>query len=177
MSLKPLSKEVYVSDEPIVRLTREDVEFLKNKVAETPRGRVRLCAHKGNDNLLHEMVIVLSRGTYIRPHKHLSKSESFHIIEGAVDIAIMDDAGAVTEVIQLSDYPSGKQFYYRIADPIFHTLLIRSELLVIHETTNGPFTKGDAIFASWAPDEADAAAAQKYMETVASSAAALMRHA
>jgi len=51
-------------------------------------------------------LIVLSGNTYIRPHKHLAKSESFHVIEGLVDIVILDDQGAITEVIQLGDFQS-----------------------------------------------------------------------
>jgi hypothetical protein len=39
-------------------------------------------------------------------------------------------------------------------------------MLIIHETTNGPFQKGDAVFAEWAPAETEAAAAKAYMEAL-----------
>jgi cupin fold WbuC family metalloprotein len=58
-------------------------------------------------------------------------------------------------VISMGDYASGKTFYYRMATPIFHTLIIRSEILVFHETTNGPFDKTASLFAPWAPQDDD----------------------
>ena len=141
-------------------MSRREIEFLKERVKAAPRGRVRLCAHRSNDDLLHEMIIVLSGQTYIRPHKHLQKSESFHVIEGTVDVVALDDVGKILEVIQLGALTSDRQFYYRISQPTYHTLLIRSDLLVIHETTNGPFKQGDAVFAPWAPEEGNPAATQ-----------------
>jgi cupin fold WbuC family metalloprotein len=168
--IREISKEVFVTDEPIVRVSRREIEFLKERVRLAPRGRVRLCAHASNDDPLHEMMIVLSRETYIRPHKHHDKSESFHVIEGRVDLVILDDHGAVTKVLELGDLASGRSFYHRLSQPLFHTLLIRTELLVIHETTNGPFKPGDAILAPWAPEEG-AAAARGYVEELDRAAA------
>lgn len=36
------------------------------------------------------MLIVMAKGSYIRPHKHKNKSESFHIIEGLLDVIVFD---------------------------------------------------------------------------------------
>ena len=60
-------------------------------------------------------------------------------------------------------YASGRPFYYRIAAPLFHTLLIRSDVLVFHETTSGPFSRADTVFAPWAPEDGDAAAVRRYL--------------
>jgi len=40
-------------------------------------------------------------------------------------------------------------------EPVFHTLIIRSDVLVFHETTNGPFDRKDTVFAPWAPEDDD----------------------
>ena len=56
----------------------------------------------------------------------------------------------------------GRPFYYRMSKPFFHTLLIRSDILVVHEITNGPFQKGETVFAPFAPDEADALAVSRF---------------
>ena len=153
MPLKEINSEVFKSDEAIVRVSRREIEFLKERAKSAPRGRVRLCAHASNEDLLHEMIIVLTQQTYIRPHKHLSKSESFHVIEGTVDVIVLDDDGKPAEVIELGELSSGRQFFYRIAQPVFHTMIIRSPVLIIHETTNGPFRKDETIFAPWSPEE------------------------
>jgi cupin fold WbuC family metalloprotein len=171
--LKEINKEVYVADEPIARIGPADIAFLKERLKEAPRGRVRICVHASNSDLLHEMIIALDRSTYIRPHKHPAKSESFHLIEGAVDVVAFDDGGQIREVIQLGEPTSGRSFFYRMSGPVFHTLIIRSELLILHETTNGPFQKGDAVFADWAPAETEPAAAGAYMAGLVKSVALL----
>jgi cupin fold WbuC family metalloprotein len=113
------------------------------------------CAHTERDDKVHEMLIVHERDCYVRPHKHLGKSEAFHIVTGLVDIALLDDDGEILEVVPMGDYASGRKFYYRLADPWFHTLLIRSDRVVFHEITSGPFNPADTLFARWSPEDAD----------------------
>jgi len=77
---------------------------------------------------------------------------------------LLDDSGKVVEVVPMGDYASGRKFYYRLADPFYHTLLIRSDWLVFHEITNGPFKRDDTIFAPWSPELDDVAGAKQFME-------------
>jgi hypothetical protein len=60
--------------------------------------------------------------------------------------------GNITEVTRLGDYGSGHQFYHRLSDPTYHTLIIHSDVIAFHETTNGPFNPEDTIWAPWSPD-------------------------
>jgi cupin fold WbuC family metalloprotein len=170
MRTKALSPEVLVANEPIVQVSRADVEFLKAGAAQNERKRIRLCAHPGMEDRLHEMLIVHTKEAYVRPHKHLNKTESVHIIEGLVDVIIFDEAGNISEVISMGDYASGHRFYYRMSGPYYHTLLIRSDVLVFHEITNGPFERAETIFAPWAPVETDHRARDLFMEQVARAA-------
>ena len=164
MDVIKVNEEVLYPEKGIVRVGRDDVGLLKEQASRNRRQRIRLCAHPDVEDTLHEMFIVHKRDTYVRPHKHLNKSESTHIIEGSVDMVTFDEAGKITEVCRLGDYASGLQFFHRISEPAFHTLLINSETLVFHETTNGPFRRPDTVWASWAPDISDDAAATAYME-------------
>ena len=170
MRTKTLNPEVLVADEPIVQVSRADVEFLKASAAQNERKRIRLCTHPHVDDRLHEMLIVHAKEAYVRPHKHLNKTESVHIIEGLVDVIVFDDVGNIIEVIRMGDYASGYRFYYRMSSPYYHTLLIRSDILVFHETTNGPFDPADTVFAPWAPAESDRDACAVFMEQVARAA-------
>lgn len=174
MTLRRVSDDVYVSDDPVVKLGGAEVDFLKNLVQASPRKRVRICAHQQNTDLLHEMLIAIAKESYIRPHKHLSKSESFHIVEGNVDIAIFDDSGQLRDVVELGPPGSGRHFYYRMSKPFFHTLRIHSDLLLVHETTNGPFDAEQSVFAPFAPDESDKAAARAYATRVSDSVGAFL---
>ncbi len=164
MRVREVSEEVLFGDDRVIKVSRADMESLKERARHNPRKRIRLCAHKDVEDKLHEMLIVHTKDTYVRPHKHLTKSESFHVIEGSVDVVIFDEAGGIVEVIQMGDYSSGRRFYYRISEPCYHTLLISSDFLVFHETVNGPFRKADTVFPSWAPDENDAATQKQFIE-------------
>lgn len=162
-TLRKINDEVFVADDAIVRLGGDQVEFLKQQAAKSPRRRSRICAHRHSGDTLHEMLIALCADSYVHPHKHLNKSESFHIIEGRLDVVVFDDSGAVMEVIELGDVSSGRPFFYRLADSLFHTLLIRSDFLIMHEVTNGPFTAGDAVVAPFAPPEERREEARDYI--------------
>ena len=154
--------EVLYSKDGITTVDRSGIELFKQLSSRNPRGRVRLCAHLDPNDRLHEMLIVHERGAYVRPHKHPGKTESTHIIEGIVDVVVFDDRGEVDSVMKMGDYASGRTFYYRMAIPVFHTLIIRSEVLVFHETTNGPFDRKDTVFAPWAPLDDDPAGIEAY---------------
>lgn len=164
INTKQYNEEVLVAEDHIVKIARQDIDFLINRAKGNKRRRIRICAHGHIDDEVHEMFIVHSKGAYIRPHKHLEKSESFHIIDGLADTIMFDEDGKVIGVIQMGDYSSGCEFYYRISKPFYHTLLIRSDFLVFHETTKGPFKRSDNIFPPWAPDETDIFAQKTFLE-------------
>ena len=166
MQLRQFNDEVLYAVDPVVRVGRTDISELIQRVEHVARKRARICAHRDVADKLHEMLIVHTRDTYVRPHKHLGKSESFHLIEGAADVVVLDDQGNIADVITMGDYSSGKTFYYRMADPLYHTLLIRSEVIVFHEVTNGPFDRSDTLFAPWAPEDG-APSRKQFMERLA----------
>lgn len=163
---------VFVATAPIVSIGAQQILFLKQEAASSGRRRARICAHRTDDDRLHEMLIAILADSYIHPHKHLGKSESFHIIEGAVDVVVFDDSGAILDVIALGDVSTGRNFFYRLSDSLFHTLLIRSECLVMHEVTNGPFLRDATLLAPFAPLESQREKALAYIAGVARTAEA-----
>ncbi len=64
------NSEVVVSDEPIVRISQEYMEALRERARQNPRRRIRLCAHCNVNDLMHEMLIVHEKGTHVRPHEY-----------------------------------------------------------------------------------------------------------
>lgn len=156
--------EVLYACDPIVQVDRADVEAMVARAEQNPRRRIRLCTHKDTRDTLHEMLIVHSRDTYVRPHKHQAKSEAFHVISGTADVVLFDDGGKIVAVVPMGDYASGRKFYYRLADPQYHTLLIRSDRLIFHEITNGPFDRADTRFAPWSPAIDDGGASREFMK-------------
>lgn len=165
--MKRLAEEVYVIDAPIAHFGPEGIQFLKEKVYQTQRKRVRVCMHKDIQEKLHEMHVCYVKETYVRPNKHIKKDESLHIIHGSADFIFFDDKGAITDVVPLGDYTSGRNFYCRIPESVYHTFVIRSDIIVIHESTPGPFRREDTLFAPWAPEEANLPAVREYMDNLA----------
>jgi cupin fold WbuC family metalloprotein len=163
MRARKVSPEVFYADELVVRVDRDDITALVAEADPMPRRRTRLCTHRSADDRLHEMLIVHHREAYVRAHRHLGKAESMHIIQGETDLVLFDDAGKVTEVIGMGEFGSGKPFYYRMSDAIYHSLIIRSEWLVFHEVTSGPLRREESEFAPWAPADDDAAAVRAFL--------------
>ncbi len=167
MNLLRESDDVFVASGPITTIGASEVAFLKSAAASSSRGRVRINAHPDAGDELHEMFIAIRPDSYIRPHKHPGKSEAFHLVYGAVDVVIFDEDGAISDCVALSTDPREGAFYYRLSVPRFHTLRIKSELLVVHEITNGPFRPAETVYAAFAPDGADPAAAAAYCTALA----------
>lgn len=161
-----LNSEVFYSKDALTTVNQSNIEYFNHLSSLNSRKRIRLCTHLNQADSLHEMLIVHERNTYVRPHKHPGKSESTHIIEGLVDVVLFDDEGQIERVISMGDYASGKTFYYRMATPIFHTLIIRSEVLVFHEITNGPFDRSATVFAPWAPEDTNVNSVDDFMSNL-----------
>jgi hypothetical protein len=76
----------------------------------------------------------------------------------------------------MGDCASGKAFFYRLMDNVFHTPVIAGRYALFHETTNGPFDRKDTEFAAWAPAEDDPRAAA-YLAELRAVAGGLERRA
>jgi len=166
MQLLKISPDVYRVTRGIVSIGLEDIDFLKSKVSVSSKGRVRINLHKCDSDLLHEMIIVINGGSYIRPHLHINKSESFHIIYGQVDIVFFDSNGGVRDVISLDAADPLKAFCCRMSEPVFHTLVVKSDIVVMHEITNGPFSPGGSVMANFAPVEGDFDSIKKWTKSL-----------
>ncbi len=123
------------------------------KIAVEEERSVRICLHNSSTADLHNMLICQYSNTYIRPHKHLSKSETYHIVEGEVVLFIFDDEGDVIDQVNMS---LQKKILCRIERNYYHTLIPITKYVIFHESRPGPFLKeNDSFFPSWSvsPDE------------------------
>ena len=150
MDVRIENEGVFYAQGSVVKIGVEEIEFLKEKFANNPGENLRLCMHKDIADPVHEMLILHSKKTYVRPHKYDNKSVSYHIIEGVVDFVLFDEEGGIQDVILMGEYGTGRNFYQRLNGSFYYMPLIHSELLLFHETTNGPFKISDAIYPSWA---------------------------
>ncbi|MDH5677019.1 MAG: WbuC family cupin fold metalloprotein [Nitrospinota bacterium] len=175
-SLERIGDGVFVAKDEIVSIGDEETAFLKAEAERSKLRRARICAHKSTEDPLHEMLIAISSKSYIIPHKHINKSESFHIIEGEADVVVFDDDGTIVELIELGARGDGKNYFYRLPEGMFHTLLVRTQTLVLHEVTNGPFIKERTVMGDFAPPESKEAEVEIYMKKLLQEVAIFKRN-
>jgi cupin fold WbuC family metalloprotein len=147
MNFPPLSNEygVFVLDSAVV-------ESLKLAAFQSPLRRVRICLHSSLDSPVQEMIIALCRNSVIEPHRHpVDKPESYHLIDGAMDVNIYDPLGKRLQRIQLR---KDGACMYRIHGGVWHQPLAVSECAVYHEVYTGPFSKEvDVRYKDWTENE------------------------
>lgn len=164
MDFKTESEGVFYVKDSLVKIGDREIDFLKTKARETSRKSVRLCLHKGIEEPVHEMLILHSKETYIRPHKHPHKTVSYHIIEGTGDMVVFDEKGGIVDVIAVGGFSTGRNYLCRLNEVYYYTPLVRSDFLLFHETLNGPFKPSDTVYAPWAPLSGDLAAVTQFRE-------------
>jgi cupin fold WbuC family metalloprotein len=124
--------------------------------------RARICLHPETGDVLHEMIIALCRDSYVAPHRHRRKTESFHMLAGEIDVVVFDDDGRPIALHTLSAENPDLPRVMRLQHPVWHSVLVRTEYAVVHEVTNGPFRKQDTEIATWAADPDDATAVARF---------------
>ena len=158
---------VFLESDVIV-IGPQELDQVREMAGQAPLRRARLCLHRDPNCLVQEMVIALFDDSYVRPHRHRDKSESFHVIEGRLAVLLFDDTGRPTRSIELAPPGFGQASFYRLSSSLWHTAVPLSRCVIFHETTSGPFSKADTEYAEWAPDGENHAAASEYLKRVVS---------
>lgn len=146
---------VFFCNEEITEILPERLSEIKQAAQKAPLRRARICLHHDNTDKVHEMIIAFCNDSYVRPHKHIDKSESFHVIEGKLLVVFFDEKGKVTRRIKMGPYGSGLTFVYRLSSSLWHMVIPLSEFVIIHESTAGPFIKEEVLFPEWAPEDSN----------------------
>ena len=146
-------KNVFHHKDDYADVGPEWIERLKTVALTSPLRRCRLCLHQSDDDKLHEMIIALARDCLFPPHRHPTKTESYHMIDGRFILIIFGDDGVPMRSLLLTPPERGGVICFRLSMPVFHAALPLDDVVVFHEVTNGPFKKDEAVLASWAPSE------------------------
>lgn len=161
------NNEVIFNTEDVFVLDDQLLSYLIGCARSNERKTVRICIHKSLDEQLHQMIIVHHKGNYIRPHRHPSKTESFHLIQGSMLLCIFDDRGKLIDSIILGENRGKHTFVSRIEKNIYHTVVPLTDVVVFHEITNGPFTGiGDSEFPEWAPEQNDQEGISDFLNSI-----------
>ena len=131
---------------------RDLFEQVAQGAEDTPRKRLNHNFHSGPADNPHRFLNVLLRGTYIRPHRHLSppKSETFVVLEGRALVVVFNEDGSAANRYLLGEETSGID----LGPGIWHTVIALSDRVICFEVKPGPWdSASDKEFASWAPPE------------------------
>lgn len=150
--LLEINQNVYQEKGAICWFSNSDHNFLWEKLEAKNLDRIRICSHQDSSHLLHEMLMLFSRDTYIRPSEHTDKEESLFILDGEGRYIFFDENGNVDEVVALGGPGTGRQNYCRVPKNTYHMLIVDSEYMLVKETTSGPFSRSDTKFPNWAED-------------------------
>jgi len=147
---KKKTGEVYYPErtEDLVLLSTDAFDDLRETGKTYGAGKARYCCHVNEQSQLHEMFIYHESGTVIAPHKVSSGSESYLILEGCLDLVFYSDEGELKQVIRLSAFGGGENFFVRIPNPVFRGIVVVKDTLFV-EVREGPFGPDRVIWASW----------------------------
>ena len=149
LSVRKVNEEVWYSQQLHIQLNQVVLECLKVIARQNERNRVRICTHISPENTLHEMIMVYFKGAHLKPHKQYNKTISYTILEGEVDLVFFDEIGKEIKIIEMGEMSSKKKYFIRTSTSQFRAMRPKSEFLVFHEITNGPFVTNDTIYATW----------------------------
>lgn len=165
MNWKKITDEVLypINSNKPVTISRGDIENLKDIAQSNRRHRARFCAHFSVEDDVQEMVIYHEKDTYIRPHKHLMKTESYLLLEGKIDVVLFNDNGKPLDVIEMGDSNTDKTFFFRMPQPMYRTLILKQDSVFL-EVKQGPFNLDHVQWAKWAPHHEEIDKVKKYLD-------------
>ncbi len=146
MTDTPVIPEAEFATTPVIAVDSVAIERIRQAAHASQRRRARLCLHSDFSNPLHNMVIVLLRGTQVAIHRHPNKPECYHVLSGEITLLLFDEQGQHPQRIPLGVFGSGRSPICRIAAGVWHSVEVESDEVILHESTVGPFSPTDTEY-------------------------------
>ncbi|WP_116963749.1 WbuC family cupin fold metalloprotein [Fastidiosibacter lacustris] len=122
----------------------------------SPRLRSHHNLHSELSDPVNRLCIALTKGTYIRPHRH-SESHKWELIlalKGQTAVVIYDDKGVIIDKFIIA--PNTDMMGFEIPSNTWHSFYALSDESVFFEVKPGPFEPTpETDFANWAPKESE----------------------
>jgi cupin fold WbuC family metalloprotein len=124
----------FTHNEDVFTLDKYDLFDLKDEAEK--EGKARILLHKDRKEKVQEMIIAMKRGYSVPLHSH-NKTESYHVIEGVMEVETQKDN--VFSKTMLGDFDSGLPFVIRLQPNIPHCNRAITPIVVFYEVLEGPF--------------------------------------
>jgi len=136
----------------MIKITTQLIDDVIDKARISPRLRMNYNFHPQLNDPVQRLLNALEPWTYIRPHKHTTKEESFVLLRGTILAVVFNDDGTIRDhaILSLSTGVLGVEF----EENSFHMLTSLETGSAVYEIKEGPFvphTEGSS--APWAPKE------------------------
>jgi len=136
----------------MIKISTELIDNVIDQARKSPRLRMNYNFHPELGDPVQRLLNALEPWTYIRPHKHTTKEESFVLLRGTILAVAFNDDGTIRDHAVLSQASGilGIEF----EENCFHMLTSLETGSAVFEIKEGPFvphTEGSS--APWAPKE------------------------
>ena len=144
-------------------ITEELLDTVTLQAKENPRLRMNYNFHATMDAPIHRLLNALEPGTYLPPHRHVDKEETYLVLRGSLMAFFYDEVGNVTERVCLN--PLEGKYGLEIPPCTWHSIVALESGTVIFEIKKGPYQPlplGD--LAPWAPASSDEEGVKAFMK-------------
>lgn len=144
-------------------ISDELLDGVTSEAQASPRLRMNYNFHASLDAPIHRLLNALEPGTYLPPHRHTDKEETYVVLRGSLLAFFFDDLGNITDKVTLN--PSAGVYGLEIPSGTWHSIISLETGTVIFEIKSGPYAplpSGD--IAPWAPAPSDLEGAAVFMK-------------
>lgn len=146
-------------------ISDELLEFVSLQAKNSPRLRMNYNMHQSLEDSIHRLLNALEPGTYLPPHRHPDKVETYIVLRGSLIAVFFDDEGHIVEKAELS--PEKGLFGLEIPSGTWHSIVVVEPDTVIFEIKPGPYAPlPPEDIADWAPDVSDSNGIEKYIDAI-----------
>lgn len=144
-------------------MTEELLDNVTAQAKENDRLRMNYNFHETMDAPVHRMLNALEPGTYLPPHRHSDKEETYLVLRGRLMAFFYDEEGNVTEKICLN--PLEGRYGLEIPPRTWHSIIALESGTVIFEIKKGPYQPlSPEDMATWAPAPDDVEGVKAFVE-------------
>lgn len=143
-------------------ITEELLDSVTSQAKENTRLRMNYNFHTSLDEPIHRLLNALEPGTYLPPHRHSDKEETYLVLRGSLWVFFFDAMGNVTEKVLLN--PLDGKYGVEIPSGTWHSIVVIESGTVIFEMKKGPYQPLPLEdLASWAPAASDEEGVEAFM--------------
>lgn len=144
-------------------ITEELLDTVTAQAKENPRLRMNYNLHTTMDAPVHRMLNALEPGTYLPPHRHTDKEETYLVLRGSMLVFFYDEEGNVTDKAFLGSNKGNLGL--EIPPGTWHSIVVLESGTIIFEIKKGPYQPvSPEDLASWAPVSSDEEGIKDFMK-------------